>query len=47
MEYFRASEDFVAMEKAAAEEEENGMGGFKHEIAGRRKRKEVIFILFV
>lgn len=37
----RASEDFAAMERAAAEEEESGMGGFKHEVAGRRKRKEV------
>ncbi|GMS95686.1 hypothetical protein PENTCL1PPCAC_17861 [Pristionchus entomophagus] len=37
----KASEDFAAMEKAAAEEEESGMGGFKHEVAGRRKRKEV------
>ena len=36
----RASDDFAAMEKAR-EDEENGMGGFRHEVAGRRKRKDV------
>ncbi|GMT24306.1 hypothetical protein PFISCL1PPCAC_15603, partial [Pristionchus fissidentatus] len=37
----KASEDFAAMERAAAEDEESGMGAFKNEVSGRRKRKEV------
>ena len=35
----RASDEFAAMEKA--QEEDNGMGAFKHEVAGRRRRKDV------